>query len=154
MKLPKVFFPVKLPNPIPLDRCEGGRPKFQLEVPFVVHINGTALTIPAGVEFDYASVPRALTNIFPPNDPDYQAASLLHDVAYQAELWPRDFNDKLFLAAMIGTGVERWKRNTMWFAVRIGGGFTYRKHSIESVLKVRNLMNLASQIRPLWPAWM
>ena len=153
MKLPKVYFPVKLPNPIPLDRCDGGRPKFALEAPFNVYIDGTPLTIPAGIEFDYASVPRIFTNIFPPNHPNYQAASLLHDVGYQGELWPRNFCDKLFLAAMAGTGVERWKRNTMWFAVRIGGGQTYRQHSAESIARVRALMSIYNQTRPLWGDW-
>jgi hypothetical protein len=154
MKLPSVEFPVKLPNIIPLDRCEEGRPKFKTEVPFMVYINRKPFAIPAGVEFDYASVPRWLTNIFPPNHPNWQAASLLHDVAYQGELWPREFCDKLFLSAMTRTGVSWLKRHTMWLAVRIGGGFTFKKHTPESIKNLRDKLRVSDfTTKPLWKEW-
>jgi|GEM_PF-1311398 len=150
MKQPLVKFPVKLPNVLPVDAEEDGRPKYKLEVPFIVIINGTQLVIPAGIVFDYASIPRAFWCIMLPNDPDYQAASLHHDVAYQGELWERSYNDKLFLAAMTSTGVEKWKRNVMYAAVRLGGGFTYRKHTYETIQNVRMLMGITDMESPYW----
>lgn len=153
MKLPVVKLPAKLPDIKPLDKREDGRPCFSLEFPFDVIINGKTLTIPAGVEFDYASVPKIFTNIFPPNDPDWQAASLLHDIAYQAELWDRKYNDSLFLATMVATGTKKISRTIMWLAVRIGGGFTYKKHSTKSKMQVRRLMGIESTLSPCWARW-
>lgn len=152
MKKIKVSFPLPLPNVLPLDKCEDGRPVYMLEEDFACIINGNNFVIRAGIEFDYASIPRIFWSILLPNDPKYQAASLLHDVAYQAELWPREINDNIFLAALEHRNVPSWKRMVMYRAVRVGGGFTYKKHTHEKILAARQLLgfNQSDFKRPLF----
>lgn len=150
MNPPIVKFPVLYPDAILTGKREDGRPLYMLQVPFVAEINGKEFTIPAGFVFDFASIPRIFWSFFLPDDPQYAAAALLHDWAYSGEWWPRDFNDRLFLAAMKFTRVPVWKRGCMYSAVRVGGGFTYKEHSRGSVMRVRGLSGVVGDSRPLW----
>jgi hypothetical protein len=150
---PTVYFPVKIPQVNALDEEEDGRPRFITEAIFSVYINNKLFQIPVGVKFDYASIPRVFWSILIPNDPEYQAASLLHDTLYQAEVFKRSFNDKLFLAAMVSTGVPKWKRNLMYIAVRMGGGFTYKKHLIPNIEILRQKLGIVSNTRPALNNW-
>lgn len=134
----------KLPNVIPLYKREDGRPVYKTEETFTVMINKYMLAIPPGVEFDYASIPRMFWRLFLPNDIDTQAASLVHDVLYQAELFPREINDEIFKETLLVSGSSRTKASLMHFAVRMGGGFTYSAHSVSTINNVRSLLGLAT----------
>lgn len=162
----KVTFPVLVPFTRGLDkRDKGKRPLYILQESFLFRVNGgngtdgsngtdgtngTPYIVPAGFEFDYASVPRVLWSLFPPYDPEYAAASLIHDWLYGGELCPRKMADDVFLAAMVHRGVAGWKRTTMYAAVRAAGGFTYKEHTKESIREIRMLSGLCGTDRPLW----
>lgn len=152
MKLPTVQLPDLIPNTKGIMKYEDGRPKVVLETDFYVLINRKVYKIPNGFEYDHASVPRGLWNTFPPYDPLYAGAACLHDWCYAGEFFPRKFADQLFLSAMCFTGVPKWKRNLMYTAVRIGGAFTYKKHTIKTVMEVRELSGITDKKRPLWKA--
>lgn len=152
MNLPKVEITIKYPDTKMTGKCDDGRPLFTLQEPFPFAINGKWRIIPAGFEFDYASVPRGLWNTFPPDDPDYSAASLVHDWLYAGEYFPREFNDHVFLSLMRLSGVSAIKRALMFAAVRIGGAFTYKDHTIKTVMAVRSLSEISGETRPLWKA--
>jgi hypothetical protein len=150
MKLPDVVLEKFIPNTRGLMAYENGRPRFFLEENFVFWVDGVMLDVPAGFVYDNASVPRGLWNAFPPYDPLYAGAACIHDMCYAGELFPRKYSDQIFLATMVFTGVPKWRRNSMYFAVRVGGGFTYRKHSLESVATVRRLLGVPLTRSPLW----
>lgn len=151
MKLHKVEFPVLIPETIGLNRKDMGRPVYRLETNFIAIIDGFKHVIPAGIEFDYASIPRFLWSLFLPYDPQYAAATLLHDTSYQGILWPREVCDKLFLSGMIATDVPKLKRNTMYAGVRAGGWYNYDKRNLPKMPIVRGLMGLSNiDSIPLW----
>lgn len=82
-----------------------------------------------GLITDGASIPRwAWCVIGHPMQIPLLAAAVLHDAEYMAELYPRKVCDKRFLVAMKQLKISRWKRNVIYFAVRIGGGFVWNKH--------------------------
>lgn len=77
-----------------------------------------------GLITDYASVPRIFWPILPPYG-RYGKAAVLHDALYQFNVFPRKICDKLFLLAMKVLKVPKWKRKTMYLAVRLFGGNAY-----------------------------
>ena len=86
-------------------------------------LHSDPIDVPAGFETDFASVPRGLWNIFPPDGPWTQAA-VLHDLLYNTRgfhLRTRKECDKIFLEAMAALGVPFWKRQVMYRAVRCFG---------------------------------
>lgn len=150
-----IYLEEKIPDTLMLDKTEHGRPVHKLQKNFLVWINNQKncirFCIYSGIEFDYASIPRPLWSFCLPSDPKITAASLVHDVAYGAELWPRKFCDQLFLAIMKYRNVPAWKRTIMYSAVRIGGGFTYKEHTNESVTNIRKTLRVFDDgKRPLW----
>ena len=86
------------------------------------------IDVPAGFETDFASVPRGLWNIFPPDGPWTQAA-VVHDWLYNTKglhLLTRKACDGIFLEAMAALKVPFWKRQLMYRAVRIFGGLYWK----------------------------
>ena len=86
--------------------------------------SGFAVTVPEGFETDLATVPLFLWWLFPPHDPRYAAAAVLHDFLYgwrseTGEAFDRATADGIFLEAMLILGVPRWKALTMFVAVRL-----------------------------------
>lgn len=81
------------------------------------------LVAPAGFYTDFASIPRLLWGIIPPWGEEYDKAAVLHDYLYyrQFDSLPRYEADLIFLEAMAAQGVGRFKRNLLYWGVRIGG---------------------------------
>ena len=85
--------------------------------------------MPGGFITDFASVPRGLWNIFPP-DGKYTQAAVLHDFLYSNKGdVPKGKNrskkecDQIFMEAMEVLGVPWMKRHLMYRAVRLFGRF-------------------------------
>ena len=80
------------------------------------------ITVPAGYQTDFASVPRLFWRIFPPSG-IYRRAALVHD--WLCDEQPHTCNDKeaakVFLEAMKDIGVPWLRRNSMYRAVRMFG---------------------------------
>lgn len=93
--------------------------------------SGLTITVPEGFWTDLASVPRIFWSIFPPYDPRYAAAAVLHDFLRR---WGRDNDgvwerfdegtaDAIFYEALKILGLPKWKAIIMYLAVRIAGAW-------------------------------
>lgn len=87
---------------------------------------GIDILVPVGFVTDFASVPRCLWSIFPPQD-DYSRAAILHDYLYCIKVCSRFLADALFREAMRLLNVPRWKRVVMYYAVRFGGRSAWKR---------------------------
>lgn len=101
------------------------------------------IRVPAGLITDIASIPRWVWSLFRMlPDGLYRNAALIHDAGYMwqgvfpegwfQELvngqwvdvvakWAKNEIDRLFLRIMKACDVPHWKRNTMYYAVKVGG---------------------------------
>jgi hypothetical protein len=96
---------------------------------------GLYIKVPAGFPCDLASIPRLFQLLIPVNDSHRQAATL-HDFLYAGrgvvegtavrQEFTRAECDVMFLDAMRESGVPRWKRYSMYLAVRAGGWAAWR----------------------------
>jgi len=112
--------------------------------------DGEQLRVPKGFITDLASTENV--PMFPSDDV-YNQAAVLHDYLYAAEIFPRWLNDEIFKEALTAIHeVPRWKIPIMVFAVRVFGGFTYKNHTLPTVIANRHLSGLRDFVsRPLWP---
>lgn len=94
---------------------------------YIAHENShDYIEVPENFETDFASVPRGLWNIFPP-DGEYTQAAVLHDYLYNTKLRTRSESDRIFLEAMTVLLVPAWKRQLMYRAVRLFGWIPWKK---------------------------
>jgi hypothetical protein len=113
---------------------------FEWETPY-----GVTIALFAGFEFDGASIPRLFWRVIgPPLAGPYAPAAAIHDLLYNSEIVERKVADCLFEAAMEELGVSRWKRFLMHKAVRLGGGFSWKHHTDESVTKARRFISMSA----------
>lgn len=86
-------------------------------------IAGT-ITVPAGFETDFASVPR-LPIVFMLVGDKAHLPAVVHDYLYRYAVVQRKVADKVFLEAMKVCGIWAWRRYPMFCAVRLFGGVCY-----------------------------
>lgn len=112
-------------NPLIVEKLE--KDYWLLWVPFTFHsATGKQITVSAGTVTDFASVPKLFQGLLPKAGPWAQAA-VLHDFLYQTNRYDQKTCDNLFLEAMEVLEVTLWKRNVMYWAVRLFGHFAYAK---------------------------
>jgi hypothetical protein len=108
----------------------------------ITPVTKLAITIPAGFETDFASVPELFWSIAPPIGL-YTEAAIVHDYLYRTPLRTvlrtdvdgktsrititRKEADLIFLNMMEAAGVSWWKRRAMYRAVRMFGGSSWRE---------------------------
>jgi hypothetical protein len=99
-----------------------------VEIPFRYYIGDESsfVDVPDGTLTDFASVPRILWPIFPP-DGAYTQAAVLHDFLYTNHIKTRKESDDIFLEAMVVLKVPAWQKNTMYWAVRIFGRLAWNE---------------------------
>jgi len=78
------------------------------------------ITVPKGFVTDFASTPRAIWAILPPNG-RYQLAAVVHDFLYWDQGCTRQQADDLLRAAMAESRVKPRERDIIWQAVRSFG---------------------------------
>ena len=93
--------------------------------PFIYYVgeyleSNDIVIVPKGYSTDFASVPRFLWNIFPPWG-KYGKAAVVHDWLCDIKDRPSKEVHKIFLEAMAVLKVPRWKRNIMYFGVKMFG---------------------------------
>lgn len=87
---------------------------------------GSMILVPAGFVTDFASIPRVLWVLLPPTG-EYGRAAVIHDYLYRTPgKATRGQADSVFLEAMKAAGVGWFTRMTMYSAVRVGGGRSYK----------------------------
>ena len=129
------------PDIIPI---EGGC--YELRRPWSYEYGDHTLFVPRGNIHDGASVPRilwTLSGLRP--DGLLRAAALLHDILYRyagvlpprwcqpGKEWTRLEADTLFYDVMREFGVSRWSAGRAYYAVRIGGYFSWKSAAKRSV---------------------
>lgn len=83
------------------------------------------ITVPAGFETDFASVPR-LPLVYLLAGNTARKSAVLHDYLYRHhEMCSRADADAVFDEAMGVTGQPWWRRKLMWAGVRLFGGTPY-----------------------------
>jgi hypothetical protein len=82
------------------------------------------VTVPAGFQTDFASVPRIPVAFLLAGDEAHMPA-VVHDFLYSSKICTREEADNTFLEAMTATGVTKWRRTLMWAAVRMFGQSPY-----------------------------
>lgn len=85
---------------------------------------GFRIRVPRGFVTDFASVPR-LPLVFLLAGDTAHAPAVVHDWLYSGSKVSRRVADKVFLEAMTGVGVPWFRRNAMYWAVRLFGGRAY-----------------------------
>lgn len=101
------------------------------------------VNIKKGFETDGASIPRLAWRIIGhPFSMPLLPCALIHDALYAGELLPRNECDWMFLELMKKAKIGWIKRNAVWSAVRLGGGFVWSRHTVNGVLEARKHCNL------------
>jgi hypothetical protein len=97
------------------------RGKYRLNQAVIIE----GIHIPAGVEWDGASIPRFLWRVVDsPFQPDLMVASLVHDYLYSQgdkSGYNREEADELFKKLLMANGVGEALAETMYAGVRFGG---------------------------------
>jgi len=90
------------------------------------------ITVPAGYTTDFASTPKFIWSIYPPEG-YYHHAALLHDYLYDChhgykDLCDRREADKRLREQMKSDGVGWRTRTTFWLFVRLFGSIYWNKN--------------------------
>jgi hypothetical protein len=97
---------------------------------YVEGVRGHTLTVPAGFEHDFASVPRIPVAYWLAGNTAHKSA-VVHDYLYAVKA-PRGLADRVFKAAMVAEGVPAWRRALMYSAVRaFGHGYYMNREEAE-----------------------
>lgn len=86
---------------------------------------GGLIHVPAGFVTDFASTPRPVWWLIPPQDRHYTRGAVVHDWLYNQHAFPKPFCDAIFLEAMTSLGCAAWKRLAMYQAVKWCGKRSY-----------------------------
>ena len=87
--------------------------------------SGDTINVPIGTYTDFASIPRPLWAIFP-RWGKYGNAAVIHDWLYWDQPRSRKAADGIFLEGMEVLEVPKWKRHTIYYAVRWFGWLAWR----------------------------
>ncbi len=101
--------------------------RWRIECALVWRRSISRVTVPAGFETDFASVPRVLWNIIPPLG-QHGLAAVLHDYLYATGISSRAEADAIFLESMRQLGVRFTRRYAMYLGVRLGGWLPWRRY--------------------------
>lgn len=93
------------------------------------------IEVPFGFDTDYASIPRPLWTIYPP-DGEYTEAAVGHDFLYwehatstdRSRLVEREEADLVFLEMLTCLGIPLARRRIMYRAVQMGGAGAWAKN--------------------------
>lgn len=83
------------------------------------------ITVPAGFETDFASVPR-IFQLFVPVDGRYLEATIIHDYMYENALRTKQEADAILAEGMMVLGVKKWRQWMVNFGVKYFGKGKYK----------------------------
>ena len=111
-----------------------------LHEPLIWEDSKYIITVKSGFDFDFASIPKAVTNLLPKNGQEYDRAACLHDALYASQWLPKAVCDRLFYDAMIAVGVNKAKAWSMYTAVKLFGHSAYKNNDKTEVEHYRKLV--------------
>jgi len=105
-----------------IDGSLNGRQLYALDKPLEMRLGfnggGVKVKVPENALTDFASVPRILWPLCPPNG-KWSRAAVVHDYLCGTKGCSRFLADSLFREAMYRLGVPVWRRVPMYYAVRL-----------------------------------
>ncbi len=107
----------------PLPRSGRNRARWKLQRAYVAAESFPLLwtvVVPAGFVTDFASIPRALWWLYPPDGP-WAEAAVVHDFLYSRPEVSRFLADALFWRMMRMSRVPWFRATVMYWAVRLFG---------------------------------
>lgn len=117
--------------PLPLKGEYIGKGQWKLTAPFEYHSKRYGvIKIPTNFISDGASIPKIFYSLIGGRwTGKYVEAAICHDWLYFSQIYSRRKSDRIFLNAMKVLRVSWWKRRMMFYAVRIGGFYPWKRHS-------------------------
>lgn len=85
------------------------------------------IIVPRGFDTDGASIPLFFNEVWKIGGVK-MAPAVLHDYLYRTQICTRQEADKVFLEAMECAGVSKFKRTSMYYAVRTFGWLAWSKN--------------------------
>ena len=98
------------------------------------------ITVKAGFDFDFASIPWLFRRALPKNGQKYDRGSCLHDALYASQWLPKDECDALFKESNLSDGTNSVVANTMCAAVKWFGSSAYKNDNKTEVRYYKNLV--------------
>ena len=89
--------------------------------------SGDVINVPIGFHTDFASIPRPLWAIFP-RWGKYGNAAVIHDYLYWEQSHNRKESDDILLEGMVVLEVGYFTRYAIYWAVRLGGWWAWRRN--------------------------
>ena len=89
--------------------------------------SGEVINVPIGFHTDFASIPRPLWAIFP-RWGKYGNAAVIHDYLYWEQSHNRKESDDILLEGMVVLEVGYFTRYAIYWAVRLGGWWAWRRN--------------------------
>lgn len=104
---------------------------------------GYKITVKAGFDFDGASIPQALWSVYGnPLSGKFRIAALIHDALYASQIVSREVADAIFLDLMKQHEVGYLKRQSMYYAVRSAGWYSWKQLTKEEIEKYKEFVNV------------
>lgn len=102
--------------------------RFRVVSPLIYEseIEGVTVFVPWGFDTDGASIPPIFNELWKVGGKK-MAAAVIHDYLYRTHLVSKDIADRIFLEAMVELNIPVWKRQIMYYAVRIFGNRAWNK---------------------------
>ena len=106
-----------------------GSNQWKLITPFEYHIgllsSNDIIIVSAGFETDLTSIPRIFWAILPPQG-EYAKAAIIHDYLYVNAIGSKRYADDVFYEAMGVLNVAKWRKEIIYYAVRLFGRGKYQ----------------------------
>ena len=96
-----------------------------LQEPLIYENDTYIITVKAGFDFDFASIPWWLRWVLPKNGKSYDRAACIHDGLYASQALPKSISDGVFLEASLVDETNETIADTMYLAVKVGGHSAY-----------------------------
>ena len=114
-----------------------------LQEPLVYENDTYIITVKAGFDFDFASIPWLLRRVLPKNGKSYDRAACLHDALYASQALPKTQSDGVFLEAMLVDKTNETLADAMHLAVKVGGHSAY--NDTEELEKYKALVEVVEK---------
>ena len=111
-----------------------------LQEPLVYENDTYIITVKAGFDFDFASIPWLLRRVLPKNGKSYDRAAAIHDGLYASQALPKAICDDVFLEAMLVDKTNETIADAMHLAVKVGGAKAY--NDTEELEKYKELVKV------------
>lgn len=123
-------------------RYKSGKDKMILTDSLTAYWEGKRIAVLPGYVTDGASIPRVAWRVVGNPWEEYLPAAIIHDILYETEIFDRRDADRCFIDLMEWLEIGWARRSIMYRAVRMGGGFTWRKHTEDSKAYAKRFLAL------------